>query len=106
MEMIGVRRRGADNFRVLHHGKLESFCDGSQHGVVYGKSLRYGRKRERFQFHSGQIEACESAQCEINIVRQQERRSGSVAVDQKLGIEELEDRLCFRILVHQLEIRV
>ena len=40
---------------------IGAFGDGSQHGVVYGKRLRSARKRERLQFDSCQILACESA---------------------------------------------
>jgi len=60
--------------------------------------LRSARKRERLQFDCGQIAACESALSESDVVRQEERRNGSDAVDQKLGVEKLEDPLCFLIL--------
>ena len=39
-------------------------------------------------------------------MRQQEQRTGSDAVDQKLGVEKFEDRFCFRIFVHQVETRL
>ena len=77
--------------------------EGSQHGVFYGKRLRSARKRERLQFDRGQIVACESAFFESDIVRQQERWTGSDMVDQKLGVEKFENRLCFRILLHKVD---
>ena len=68
--------------------------------------LRSARIRERLHFDSGQIVACESALSESDVVRQQEQRTGSDAVDQKLGVEKFEDRFCFRIFVHQVETRL
>ena len=41
-----------------------------------------------------------------DVVGQQERRTGSNAVDQKLGVEKFEDRLCFRIFFQQVETRL
>jgi len=78
----------------------------SQHGVVYGKRLRSTRKRETLQFESGEIVACVCVLSKSDIVRQQQRLTGSDAVDQKLGVEKLEDRLGFRILIHELKTRL
>ena len=57
----------------------------------------------KVQFDSGHIVACESALSECYVVGQEERRTGSDAVDQELGVEKFEDRLFFRIFVHQIE---
>ena len=77
--------------------------EGSQHGVFYGKRLRSARKRERLLFDTCQIVACECPLSASDVVRQQERRTGSDAVYQNLEVEKLADRLCFLIFVHQVE---
>ena len=55
LKFVRVAVQRTVKIRILNHGELQTFRDGTQDGVVHGQGFRSGRECEHLEFDSHQV---------------------------------------------------